>query len=196
MEVSEPIKNEGQSEASIVKSRGAVGRYFGVSPTAVFKWKKKPGFPIEQDGTYDLNKIALWRAERTVTEAVDLLPATAEGEDPKELEDIREGLGRFRSMVESYKIERADVFAGTEAKLLSLAERLLKGISDNKIKKMNIKDRVKALKDIISSVTGLYTSERLEKGESTENVAVIISAIKDLKRRKAAEESNKAATTG
>lgn len=111
-----------------------------------------------------------------------------EGIDPGVLAEVKKELGRFRGLVESYKMDRADVFAGAQAKMLSLAEEILDGIKSKDLRKMHIRDRIKALKEIVSSVTSLYTEERLEKGESTQNVAVIIAAIKDLKRRQFEEE--------
>jgi len=200
LETSDSIKIEGQQEqnrsettnqsgANIVKSLSAVGRHFKVSQPAVSKWKVK-GMPVEDDGSYNLTRIAAWRALTVAREAESL--EKVEGVDSEVLAEVKRELVRFRSLGEIYKLERADVFASAQAKLLSLAEEILDGIKSKDLKKMHVRDKIKALKDIVSSVGSLYQSERLEKGESTENVAVLIQAIKESRKRmKAEEEKNR-----
>ena len=190
MEIPDSLEENDRTETEVVQSLTAVARYFKVSQPAVSKWKQS-GMPVREDRTYDLREITLWRATRAADKADNLLPATAEGLNG-ELTEIRGKLGRFRELAESYKMDRANVFAGAEAKLLSVAEQLLDGINPKQLAKMNVKDRIKAVKDIVSSVSGLFEKERLERGESTENVAVIVQAIKDAKKRKREEAERQA----
>lgn len=179
------LKTDDQTETNIVKSLSAVGRHFRVSQPAVSKWKLN-GMPIEEDGTYNLTRITAWRALRITREAESL--DKVEGIDPGVLAEVKKELGRFRGLVETYKLDRGDIFSGAQAKMLSLAEEILDGIKSKDLGKMHIRDRIKALKEIVSSVSSLYHEERLERGESTENVAVIIAAIRDLKKRQFEEE--------
>jgi hypothetical protein len=179
------LKTDDQTETNIVKSLSAVGRHFRVSQPAVSKWKLN-GMPLEEDGTYNLTRITAWRALRITREAESL--DKVEGIDPGILAEVKKELGRFRGLVETYKLDRGDIFSGAQAKMLSLAEEILDGIKSKDLEKMHIRDRIKALKEIVSSVSSLYHEERLERGESTENVAVIIAAIRDLKKRQFEEE--------
>lgn len=181
------LKTDDQMETEIVRSLTAVGKHFGISQPAISKWKKL-GMPIEEDGSYNLKRITAWRALRVAQEADSLLPAKAEGEDAEVLAEVKKELGRFRGLIDTYKMDRGDVFAGTGAKLLEVAERILSTIKDRQLEKMPIKDRLKSLKDIVSSVTGLYVQERLENDQSTSNVAIIVASIRDLKRRMAESE--------
>jgi len=185
---------DGQDE--IVRTQAEVGRYFGVSQVAVSKWK---GMPKEADGTYNLRKITVWKALRAAQKADSLLPATAEGVND-ELVEVKEQIGRFRELAELYKENRAEIFAGTGAKLLSVAEQILGTITRKELVKMNVRDKIKVLKDIVSSVSGLFTDERLEKGQSTENVAVIVQAWKDIKKKRREqrerEEAERQASVG
>lgn len=174
------LKTDDQTETNIVKSLSAVGRHFRVSQPAVSKWKLI-GMPIEEDGTYNLTRITAWRALRITREAESL--DKVEGIDPGVLAEVKKELGRFRGLVETYKLDRGDIFSGAQAKMLSLAEEILDGIKSKDLAKMHIRDRIKALKDIVSSVTSLYHEERLEKNESTENISVIVQAIKTYQKR-------------
>jgi hypothetical protein len=80
---------------------------------------------------------------------------------------------------DEYKNNRADILAHTQL-------RLIKALTDDKIKKMQPRD-------IIVSYGILYDKERLERGESTENVSIITQAISDLQaKRQAKQVSNDA----
>jgi hypothetical protein len=121
--------------------------------------------------------------------AGELLPATrAEGGDESDLEEVSRQLGRFRDLCDKYQSDRVEIFGGMGAKLLSVAEDILDSVKSKRLPQMGLKTKVKLLKDLITSTMVLFHSERLQKGESTENVAVIIAAIKDLKKREFEEE--------
>ncbi len=189
--VANALETTDQTEPQIVKSLSAVGRHFKVSQPAVSKWKAK-GMPIEEDGSYSLPKIAAWRALTVAREAESL--GRVEGVDSEVLAEVKKELGRFRRLSEVYKMERGEVFSSAQAKMLSLAEEILGSIKEKDISKMHIRDKIKALKDITTSVASLYQNERLENDQSTSNVQVIVDSIRDLKRRMAEErraEENK-----
>lgn len=92
-------------------------------------------------------------------------------------------LNRFKDLIDVYRNDRADIFAGTEAKLMTVIQRILDSIGKKTIENMNFKEKFKALKESISSVVLLYDTERLERNQSTENVSVIVASINDLKKR-------------
>jgi hypothetical protein len=169
------------SQDEIVNTLKEVGNYFRVSQPAVSKWKKA-GMPIESNGSFNLRKITVWRSLRVAQQVEGLLPATIEGANG-ELTELKQELGRFRELVETYTGNRADIFAGAQAKLLSLAEQTAATITHKQLLGMNVKDKIKSLKDIVSCVTGLFTNERLERGESTENVAAIVRVIHEIKAK-------------
>ena len=78
--------------------------------------------------------------------------------------------GKDSINIPAFKTHRADLFAGQQA-------RVLQSISDADIKKASLRDKV-------ISAGVLYDKERLERGESTENVSVSIQGLLD--RTKAA----------
>ena len=56
---------EGESiKKGCVKTLAELAEIIGVHRRNVTDWKKKEGFPIEADGTYDLYKVGYWRSER------------------------------------------------------------------------------------------------------------------------------------
>lgn len=77
---------------------------------------------------------------------------------------------------DDYKSKRADVFAG-------LQQRILSSITDDAIKK------TPAIQ-LVTAASILYDKERLERGESTQNISVLVGAIKDLQAMRQAQDIN------
>lgn len=160
---------------------------FNVSQPRISQWKKA-GMPVESDGTYDPVRIQRWRVLRLNEKVETLLPAEIENGDSQQgVSEIINGLGRFRELVDGFKRDRGDILCGLEGKLVSVTEDLLDSVTKTQILQMPLRDRLRLIKDFVSSITSLYTSERLERGESTDNVVLIVSAIKDLKKKMRAE---------
>ena len=84
--------------------------------------------------------------------------------------------GIEREATEDYKSRRADVFAG-------LQERILRSITDEAIKK------TPAIQ-LVTAASILYDKERLERGESTSNVSVLVGAIKELQQARQGQDIN------
>ena len=68
--------------------------------------------------------------------------------------------------LEEYKKNRADIFAGFQ-------DRILKSITDEDLKKAPFGSRILAMAQI-------YDKERLERGQSTDNVNLLVAGLKDL----------------
>ena len=84
--------------------------------------------------------------------------------------------GIDQQATENFKTSRADIFAG-------LQERILKSITDEAIKK------TPAIQ-LVTAASILYDKERLERGESTSNVSVLVGAIKQLQRARQGQDIN------
>ena len=102
-----------------------------------------------------------------------------EKDDLQVVDEIVSQLGRFRDLVNGFKRDRGDILCGVEAKLLSVAEDILSTVTRKEILAISLRDRLRLVKDIVSSLNSLYGSERLEQGESTENIAIIMKAIRE-----------------
>lgn len=84
--------------------------------------------------------------------------------------------GINKEATEKYKSGRADIFAG-------LQERILNSITDEAIKK------TPAIQ-LVTAASILYDKERLERGESTNNISVLVGAIKDIQRLRQGDDIN------
>lgn len=84
--------------------------------------------------------------------------------------------GIDREQVDKYKNCRADILAG-------LQERLLSSITDADVQKTPAIQR-------ITGAAILYDKERLERGQSTDNVSVLVAGIRDLQARRNAEKAD------
>lgn len=179
------LKTDDEIEGEFVPTQTAVAKRFNVSQVAVCKWEKEPDFPVKERRGYDLIKIASWKAGRPLRKANKLLLEKTGKFDVKLIEEVKEGLLKFQDLGEFYKEKRGEIFSGIGAKILSTSEQILDGITANQLKNMNVRDKLKALKDLITSATSIYEKERLENDQSTSNLQIIVAQIKDLKRREA-----------
>ncbi len=87
--------------------------------------------------------------------------------------NVIETLKRYgieRQPTEDFINHRADVFAG-------LQHRILKSITDEDIEKSPLGSRVLA-------VAQIYDKERLERGQSTDNVNVLVAGLRELQARR------------
>jgi len=82
---------------------------------------------------------------------------------------LRPYKGKFRQL-EQYKVNRADILAEIQLEIL-------KSLDCDSIKKASAYQR-------IGMYGILYDKERLERGESTENVSVIVGAIQELRDKR------------
>ena len=78
--------------------------------------------------------------------------------------------------IEGYKTNRADIFAG-------LQDRILNKLTDMALKK------TPAIQ-LVTAASILYDKERLERGESTSNVSVLVGAIKELQQARQGQDIN------
>lgn len=89
------------------------------------------------------------------------------------------------AVVEEYKVNRAEKFAGSQARLMVAADYILGKMTKAKLGRLKPNDSIKRLRDIYGMIAQLHERERLERGESTENVAVVVKAIKEIKAKRA-----------
>jgi hypothetical protein len=165
-----------------VRTMTELAKVFNVSQPRISQWKKM-GMPVESDGTYSIQKITNWRLSRVSEKVQALVPATLEKDELQVVDEIVSQLGRFRELVNDFKKDRGDILCGVEAKLLSVAEDLLSTISRNEILAISPRDRLRLVKDLVASLSSLYTSERVERGESTENIAIINKILDEARER-------------
>ena len=174
----------------LVKTTGAVGKHLGISEGRVRQLKRKTTLSMCQqaNGMWDLEKVTAWDALRKEL-----------GHPPDEEEmaagnlEIREvTVAEDRTEVERYRLNRVEVLAKGQVKRQNLALRIIDDLHRSMdgaegTKKLTNHEKVNALRALDGGFGILYDKERLEMGESTENVAVIVGAIKDLKRKRERE---------
>jgi IS30 family transposase len=78
-----------------------------------------------------------------------------------------------RQALEQFKTGRADVLARLHAKALDVKERILDTMDDAVIKGMTISQKNGALIALNCVQGTIYDKERLERGESTQNLSVL-----------------------
>jgi len=161
-----------ESQPTIAKTMVGVAKVFGKRPRTISLWKTQ-GMPIEADGTYDVDKIAKWKAGRGVGVSLDTVHDKALDYD------------KFRDVVDYYKVNRADIFAAEQAVDIGIQKKIKeKKLSDEDIDGLTVHEALNWFRALGLDFGIKYDKERLERGESTENVAVLVGAIKEWKKRK------------
>lgn len=174
---------------TVVKTLKDVAKACDAHDKTVRGWVKK-GMPRKQIRTtgrdkyrYDIKKIEEWRATRlSGNQGAEVISMS-----DKELEAIKHNIAKFKGAIDFYKINRADIFAGKQISYQKLADQILATIDIEEIKNEKIGNKLAALKVLDTGAAIFYDKERLERGESTQNVSVLVGAIKDLKRREKSE---------
>lgn len=91
-------------------------------------------------------------------------------------------------LVNDYKAQRAEISAWNQLKRQEKQVDILDTITQEDIEGADLKTKMVMINTLGLDKNREFEMERLERGESTENVAVIVAAIKDLKYRRELEE--------
>ena len=172
----------------IVKFQRQVAEHFGVSMNSVHNWKHR-GMPRMEDGQYDLDAIEVWRASSVQMRQYDEKRKEKIKRDVMALRmntkmsipDIAEKVGlnveatkKITRMVDKYKPE-LEHFKANKADYFTLEQmRYFDHITDEKLKNT-------PARDLRAMAKTAWEQERVERGESVDNVAVIVKHIKELK---------------
>jgi hypothetical protein len=183
----------------IVDTLKDVAKLCKVHPVTLRGWVKK-GMPREKSTKprtkfqYDIKKIEEWRAVRLSgnqggTEIVSL--------SDEEFESVKAKIEKFKGAIDFYKVNRADIFARKQMSYQKLADYVLSTMTQKDIDNAKLTEKLAVLKVLDVGSAIFYDKERLERGESTQNVSVLITAIKELKNKREREsipETSRAAT--
>ena len=94
-----------------------------------------------------------------------------------------------KELVEFYRKNRADILADLQRLKVEKQHLILKSLTEAEIKSMKSMEKFKA---VVALDTGMgidFDKERLERGQSTENVHVIYEAIVALQKKRAKGEA-------
>jgi len=94
-----------------------------------------------------------------------------------------------RELVEFYKNNRADLLADLQRLKVEKQHLILKSLTEEEIAGMKTIEKFRALLALDTGIGIDQDKERLERGESTENVSIIYEAIVDLQKRRAKGEA-------
>ena len=147
-----------------IETKAGLARELGIHVTNITKYIKK-GMPVNVDGTFDVEKVQAWRQSRK--EGVILNNA-----DKQVIN------------TDQFKANRAEILVYEQAQDIKRQQLIRDEILvREKIKTMPDNALVSWFEKLGRDQDRKYMQERLEKGESTENVAVLVRAIKDAKKR-------------
>ena len=136
-------------------------------PVKIVEKMVENGLPVREDGAFDVQACREWRDAR-------LANLDFKGE-------------RFKvpSTVERFKANRGDIYAIEQAESLRLQGVIRREkFTLKQIRELGLKESMVLYDTLRKDQKDKFEQERLERGESTENVAVIVQAIRDAKKRK------------
>jgi hypothetical protein len=177
----------------IVRTQLEVAKVFGVTWRAVAGWKKR-GMPGRK-GCYKIEEILAWKAKNVTgvkpkkvdpeAERVAMLVMNTDmnSEHISSTTGISEGkVRRIMKLIEKYRPE-LEHFKANKADYFTLEQlRYRDFITDDKL------ERTPA-RDLVAMAKTAWEQERVERGESVDNVAVIVKHIRELKAQEDADSS-------
>jgi len=169
----------------IVYTLKDVAKLCKVHPVTLRGWIKK-GMPREKSTKpriqfeYNIKKIEEWRAVRLSGNQGGKIISLSD----KELASVKGKIDKFKGAIDFYKINRADLFAGKQLSYQKLADYVLSTMTESDIDNAKLTEKLAVLKVLDVGAAIYYDKERLERGESTQNVSVLITAIKELKSKR------------
>ena len=178
--------------AKYLKTAQAVAEVLGISKSRVCQLHRQ-GLPRRSDHTYDIEKVVAWNDLR--------LDKTRKHQrlTPKEMADREKELTKKalkaraivvadnRALAIKFKNNRAEILVNGQAVRQDVADRILATMTDEQISGMTTAEKVNTLRAMDSGTATLHDRERLERGESTGNISVIVSEIKRLKEKRGAD---------
>jgi len=136
-------------------------------PVKIVQKMVENGLPVREDGAFDVEACKEWRDAR-------LTNLEIKGE-------------RFKvpSTVERFKAHRGDIYAIEQAESLRLQGIIRREkFTLDEIRKINTKAAMDLYDTLRKDQKDKFEQERLERGQSTENVAVIVQAIREAKKKR------------
>lgn len=156
----------------IIENKVKLAEALGLSVTRVKQLIKK-GMPVESNGTFNLDKVQAWRGLRK-----------GGNYENKVLSEHKGFLQcQQQTTVGQFKLARADVFAQEQLENLVIQKKIRDHhFTDEQIKEMTSSQAKEVYRALGTDSAIKYDKERLERGESTENVSVIVQAIREAKQ--------------
>lgn len=183
------------SEDRIVNTKRKVAQHFGVTWQAVNAWCKR-GMPRMEGKLYNLDAIEIWRASSVQMRKADenreqrlkkdvmvlrmntkmSVPDIADklGLTQHKTKTITDMVDKYKPQLEEFKANKADYFALEQI-------RYHDHITDAKL-------RGTGARDLAGMAKMAWEKERVERGESTDNVAIIVKHIMELKQSEDADQ--------
>jgi hypothetical protein len=179
------IRDEEGMMGRIAENMNQLALAMGVSRTAAMKWVRR-GLPKKEDGTFDVDEANEWLSKNVKPrpqlpkgvkqEVVSLAVNTRK--TPKQIAEItgvkRSLVNQITMMVRKYmpglnnfKDMRTDVYALEEMRYMDF-------ITDKKLKNTSARD-------LASMAKAAWEKDRIQRGQATDNVAVIVKYIRELK---------------
>ena len=174
---------------TIVHTLKDVALVLKVHPETLRGWVRKgmPRKKIAISGRkrfeYDVKKIKEWATVRMTGNQGGMEPVMSD----KQLEAVKRNVEKFKGAIDFYKVNRADIFVSKQMKYQDLADRILETMTPEEISAAKLTEKLAALKVLDTGAAIFYDKERLERGESTQNVSVLVGAIKALKRKRSGQ---------
>jgi phage terminase Nu1 subunit (DNA packaging protein) len=158
-------------EGEIISTKKGLARAMLVDASRVRGWIKK-GMPVREDGQFDLAVVRNWYNGRLKEHT------------EKNLKSNFHYLTKLS--VKDFETDRANILLKEQVDAISL-QRTIKdeALTRTRIKGMADQHLIAWYDKLGMDASRKFEQERLVKGESTENVAVIVRAIKELKEKQA-----------
>ncbi len=136
-------------------------------PVKIVEKMVENGLPVREDGAFDVDECKAWRDARLTNL------------------EIKGEKFRVPSVVERFKAHRGDIYAIEQAESLRLQGVIRREkFTLKEIRALDTKKSMELYDTLRKDQKDKFEQERLERGQSTENVAVIVQAIREAKKKR------------
>lgn len=189
----------------VAKTVAEAARMLGVSRQTVMAWKKKGDIKPDTDGCWDIEEIEKTKGqkqwlvrkdEEVLALAQNTNLSTKEigsvmGISPLTVVRLKEKYKKEKPLVNFMAEKKADLLAIEQAKNHELRLAILDSISNKDVKDLGVRDKIDVYKKLGEDNSANFKDERLYRGETTENVGLIVNYINMMKEREPIVIENK-----
>ena len=199
-----------------VSSFKRLAERFQMGRDEILEWMKE-GMPVERDKKgkvkIDTDAVKMWAKEKKGVEVKDPpenrnaviqslvelgMPKREVGRmlnlGPSQVYNVLNQFEADKPFIDKFRENRTKIFTLNQLKRQALQDRILDTIKDEDITSESMYKRVVAVKELGVDKHREFEMERIEEGKSTDNVAMIMKHIYEIKEEEDKEEEDRSIT--
>lgn len=122
--------------------------------------------------------------EVLVNEVAQVEVARRFGISKQAIHQVLQRVKQDYELIDKYNAQKADIQAHNQMRRQVIQDTVLDSLTEGELKKADLKTKMVVLNTLGMDKTREFEAERLVRGQSTDNVAIIVQAWKDIKKKR------------